>query len=161
AAANAAAGPARVEAGERLTAASLGPGFENAVAAGDGSARSRGNGSAYITDWRAALAARPEWVFLDSWNDFTRGSDLAPTLEYGLQYRDLTRGATMQFKATPASLDYAGGIIMTTLPRQLQPGVLCPVDVVVKNDGNVDWTAFSQVAISYRWLRDGSPVGDV
>lgn len=161
AAANAAAGPARIEPGALATIASLGPGFENSIAADDGSARSRSNGSAYITDWRAALAAQPEWVFLDSWNDFARGTDLAPTLEYGLQYRDLTRGATMQFKSTPASLDFAGTIVTTTLPRQLQPGLLYPVDVVVKNDGNVDWTAFSQVAVSYRWLRSGEPVGDV
>jgi hypothetical protein len=156
----AAAGPARFEKGTLFTTASLGPGFENALAAGDGSARSRGNGSTYIADWRAVLDAQPEWVFLDSWNDFTRGTDLAPTLEYGLQYRDLTRGATMQFKATPASLQYAGSIVRSELPRVVQPGVLYPVEVVVKNDGSSDWDSFSQVSLSYRWFQEGKPVGD-
>jgi hypothetical protein len=157
----AAAGPARFEKGALLTTASLGPGFENALGAGDGSARSRGNGSAYIVDWRAALEAQPQWIFLDSWNDFSRGSDLAPSLEYGLQYRDLTRGATLQFKATPAALQHAGSIARTALPRLVQPGLLYPVDVLVKNDGSADWDAFTQISLSYRWLQDGKPVSDV
>lgn len=160
AAENSAAGPARLEPGGLVTAASLGPGFENALGAGDGSARTRASGAAYILDWRAAMEARPDWVFLDSWNDYTRGTELAPTMEYGLQYRDLTRGATMQFKESPAAHQYAGTIVRSALPRALQPGAIYAVEVLVKNDGRADWDPFAQLSLSYRWLQDGRPVGD-
>lgn len=161
AAAAPAGSPARMEAGSRALTASLGPGFENGLAAGDVSARSRQGGSTYIADWRAALEAQPDWVLLDSWNDFTRGTELAPSLEFGLQYRDLTRGATFQFKETPAALQYAGAVVRANLPRSLAPGTLCPVEALVKNEGSADWSAFSQVSLSYRWLKDGQPVGDI
>ena len=55
----------------------------------------RGEGEAYTASWEAAFAAKPEWVMVDSWNDFTHSTEIAPSRQYGTHFADLTRILTV------------------------------------------------------------------
>jgi hypothetical protein len=77
--------PTAVHYGAWLRVASLGPGFDpggRGGAAGNG-IRSRENGVQTVEDFRRALEAEPDWILIDSWNGYHRGSEVAPSLEYG------------------------------------------------------------------------------
>lgn len=140
-----------------LRIGSVGPGYDAEGRNGDTRIRPRENGQQTILDYRAVVNAGPEWVFIDSWNGYDRGSDIAPTLEHGLLYRDLTRAAVLQFKQGD---EYSANILKTTTPRVVRPGVIYQVDVAVQNTGTTDWDAFNLASLSYRWLKNGEPVGD-
>lgn len=131
---------------------SVGPGFDNSSQGPGGTIRPRENGQQTITDFRTVMEGNPDWVFLDSWNNYAAGSDIAPTLEYGLLYRDLVRAAVLQFKQ---SADYAADFLKASVPRVMMPGQLYQVEVVVQNSGTYDWDVFNVASLSYRWLKDG------
>lgn len=143
-----------------IRTATLGPGYDDSIRGSGASIRSRENGVRTVTDFKQVLAANPEWVILDSWNDYPRGSEIAPTLENGLLYRDLIRGAILEFKQTPKSLDFAANILKAWVPRYIQPNRVCQVEVLVQNSGLTDWDSFNLASLSYQWIKDGKPIGD-
>lgn len=136
---------------------SLGPGYDASARIPNSAIRPRNNGGQTIIDFRKMIDAAPEWVFLDSWNGYHQGTDIAPSLEYGLLYRDLVRAGVLQFKRTN---DYAVTFTRASVPRVMQPGVVYQVDVTAQNTGENDWDAITGVALSYRWLQNGKVVGD-
>ncbi|MBI3910034.1 MAG: hypothetical protein HY320_03770 [Armatimonadetes bacterium] len=143
--------------GAWLSTGRLSPGYDDLLLASPGRLRARQNGATYVADWRQVHRAAPEWVLLDSWNDYARGTELAPTLEYGLQYQDLTRAAAREFKAAGP---HSARVVRATVPRVAQPRIVYPVEVVVQNTGTADWDPLSSIFVSYRWLKGGKPVGD-
>lgn len=136
---------------------SLGPGYDDTARGTKVGIRPRENGQQTILDFRRLISANPDWVFIDSWNGYGQGTDVAPSLEYGLLYRDLIRAAVLQYKQ---SADYAADFLKASVPRVLQPGHIYQVDVVLQNSGTYDWDVLSGAALSYRWLKDGKYVGD-
>jgi hypothetical protein len=136
---------------------SFGPGHDDSWRGKDAVIRPRENGQQTIVDFRKILDASPDWVFIDSWNGYGQGSDIAPTLEYGLLYRDLVRAGVLQFKQ---SGEYAADVLKAAAPRMIQPRTLYQVDVVVQNSGTVDWDPLSNISLTYRWLKNGKPIGD-
>jgi len=149
--------PAAIQAGGWIRAGSLGPGYDPSAQTPGDKIRPRDNGQQTITDFRRVLDASPDWVFLDSWNGYAQGTDIAPSLEYGLLYRDLTRAAVLQFKQ---SSEYAATFLKASAPRAIAPGAIYQVEVAVQNTGTADWDPFNSVALSYQWLKDGKPVSD-
>lgn len=131
---------------------SVGPGFDNSSQGPGGIIRPRENGQQTIVDFKKLIDGNPDWVFIDSWNNYAAGSDIAPTLEYGLLYRDLMRAAILQFKQ---SADYAADFLKASVPRVMLPGQIYQVEVVVQNSGTYDWDVFNVASLSYRWLKDG------
>ncbi len=140
-----------------ITTGAYGPGYDDGAQGPATQIRPRENGNQTVLDFRRIHNDSPNWLFIDSWNGFGRGTDIAPSLEYGLLYRDLVRGALYQYKG---SSDYAATIFKANTPRVMQPGAIYQVDAVVQNSGSADWDAFNGAALSYRWLRNGKPVGD-
>jgi hypothetical protein len=139
---------------------SFGPGFDGSAegqSANNVTIRSRENGQQTVTDFHRIIDGNPDWVFIDSWNGYQNGTDIAPTLEYGLLYRDLVRGAVLQYKQ---SADYAAHFIKASAPRVMVPGQIYQVDVVVQNSGTSDWDSVNLVGLSYQWIQDGKPVGE-
>lgn len=101
--------------GPRVSCAT--PGFDNRTCAGWGSDFSflpRGRGEIYQAMWKYNLAAKSvEWVYLPTWNDWTEGSQIEPSMEDGGLFLKLTAAAAGRFKGrefNPA---------LTELPRQL------------------------------------------
>lgn len=94
---------AHARAAGRYFAASVAPGYDdtairfpsaNPVVPRDG-------GLVYRSTWEAALRARPDWVFVASWNDWNQGMEIEPSLEHRERYLDLTAQYARLFKATP------------------------------------------------------------
>jgi hypothetical protein len=136
---------------------SFGPGYDNSLHDPAARIRPRENGQQTVLDFRKIIDSDPEWVFIDSWNGYTQGTDIAPTLQHGLLYRDLLRAAVLQYKQ---AADYAAHFVKATVPRVMQPGSVYQVEVAVQNSGTSDWDVFNIASLTYRWLKNGEPVGE-
>jgi hypothetical protein len=91
--------------GPRVTSAT--PGFDNRHCAGwgnDFSLLERGDGELYRTMWEFNLAnaQRIDWVFLPTWNDWTEGSQIEPSVEDQGLFLKLTAVAAAKFKGQMA-----------------------------------------------------------
>ncbi len=126
-----------IESGEKLTA--------------------RKNGDVYKAAWEAALAAKPKWYILDSWNDFLRGTELVGSRQYGTRFLDLTRIYTIQ----TGKLD---GIDLrwrtSDVPRRLRVGQTTPITVTVQNGGGTALRPEDGYALSYRWKQGETVVAE-
>ena len=60
----------------------------------------RRNGDYYRAAWAAAIASRPDWVVITSFNEWVEGTMIEPSVRYGDLYLDLTRELSAQFKAS-------------------------------------------------------------
>jgi hypothetical protein len=75
---------------EGARVAAVSPGYCPSPGVG-GEIRPRMEGKPYRADWQRALAARPELVIINSWNDYANGTEIAPSRQYGVFYVDTTR----------------------------------------------------------------------
>lgn len=92
----------------RLTVAEVGPGFTNTAYCKGGSARncfdiSRQGGAYYERELAQAVASNHAILAVETWNEFSEGTDIADTTRYGRKYIDLTREYADRFKARPVA----------------------------------------------------------
>jgi hypothetical protein len=59
----------------------------------------RDEGHTYDAMWRMALEFDPDWIFINSWNEWHEGMEIEPSREHGDQYLFLTREYVRQFRA--------------------------------------------------------------
>jgi hypothetical protein len=90
------AGPSGFNADPRFTVAEVGPGFSNTAYCKGGPAANcfdvdRQNGAYYDRELQAAVRSGRKLIAVETWNEFSEGSDIADTLQYGKQYIELTR----------------------------------------------------------------------
>ncbi|MGI8685951.1 MAG: endo-1,3-alpha-glucanase family glycosylhydrolase [Acidimicrobiales bacterium] len=45
----------------------------------------------YSADWQAAVTSRPAWIAITSYNEWSEGTQIEPSVTYGTRYLDLTR----------------------------------------------------------------------
>ncbi|MES2464982.1 MAG: sugar-binding protein [Armatimonadota bacterium] len=129
------------------------PGFDKA-----GSALvARKEGQTYRSSWEAAINAQPNWTILDSWNDFTRGTEIAASRQYGQRYQDETRIYTIQL----------GGLLKHDLrwlnhdaPRRIRPGDIVQTTLTVQNSGTTVLRAGEGIVLTYRWKQNGKVVAE-
>jgi glycoprotein endo-alpha-1,2-mannosidase len=57
----------------------------------------RYGGETYRALWREAIAARPDWVLITSWNEWHEGSELEPSVQYGSTILDATAEFSREF----------------------------------------------------------------
>lgn len=91
----------------KLWVATAMPGYNDIKARG-GFAQDREGGAYYARSWAAAVASRPNWVVITSFNEWPEGSYIEPSAAFGDAYLGLTAAYASQFKA--------GGGIALTLP---------------------------------------------
>ncbi len=140
-----------------IKTASVSPGYDPLLSdegAQKPVARSRRDGETYRREWLAALSKKPDWVLLDSWNDYADGTELAPTLETGFSYADLTRVFTRMFAGSaPRSQKF----LWHDAPSTMLSGSTVAVTVRVQNTGTEGWGPVGSdqlpVAFAYRWRR--------
>ena len=60
----------------------------------------REDGKFFIKSWEAALSKRPNNIVITSWDDFAEETFIAPTLEYGNLYFDISKKYIKIFKET-------------------------------------------------------------
>lgn len=84
---------------DKIWVATVMPGYDDRKARpGSGFARSRDDGAYYRACWQAAIASQPQWVVINSFNEWPEGSYIEPSKAYGHYYLDLTRELAAQFK---------------------------------------------------------------
>ena len=71
----------------KIYAAPVIPGFDNARVHEEGRlVTSRKDGRLYQEQWEAVLACEPDWVMINSFNEWHEGSEIEPSLEQGDAY---------------------------------------------------------------------------
>jgi hypothetical protein len=140
--------------------ASFGVGFDDSLhnPTAKEAIRSRLEGDTYRKEWKQALAKKPDWVFLDGWNDFEQGAEIAPSMQNGIQYSDLTMTYTRAFAGAGAVMMRAS-YLSDTIPNKALAGSTYSIAVRVQNAGTGLWPG-EGYAVICRWQKaDGSPVG--
>ena len=74
------------------------PGYDDTKIRTPGLAVGRYNGMLYRVQWEEAIKADPHWILITSFNEWHEGSEIEPSLEYELQYLDLTAEYAKSFK---------------------------------------------------------------
>jgi hypothetical protein len=113
----------------KLWVATVMPGYDDRkVRPGSGFARSREGGDYYRQCWQAAIASKPHWVIINSFNEWPEGSYIEPSRAYGNEYLRLTRewaakflGAGFKAKALPPPAPTAKPIPLTPVPPPPTP----------------------------------------
>ncbi|MBV9354677.1 MAG: DUF5010 domain-containing protein [Chloroflexi bacterium] len=85
-----------------LTVAQVGPGFKNTQYCTGGAEHNcfdvdREGGARYERDLQQAVASTRRLLAVETWNEFSEGTDIAETVETGRQYIELTREYTARF----------------------------------------------------------------
>ena len=104
----------------KLWVATVMPGYDDRKARpGSGFSRSRDGGEYYRQNWQAAIASQPNWVIVNSFNEWPEGSYIEPSQAYGNLYLDLTREWAARFKG--AGLAAQAAPPATAVPRPQAP----------------------------------------
>ena len=90
-----------------LSVAEVGPGFRNTAYCKGGPEHNcfdinRQNGAFYERQLQQALAGPHNIMAVETWNEFSEGTDVQETVQYGRRYIQLTRQYADRFKATRA-----------------------------------------------------------
>jgi hypothetical protein len=81
------------------------PGYDDRKARpGSGFAQGRDGGDYYRQSWQAAIASKPQWVIVNSFNEWPEGSYIEPSKAYGNLYLDLTREWAGRFRSADLAL---------------------------------------------------------
>lgn len=83
----------------RSAAVTVIPGYDERLVPGrPGVNLPRKNGKTYEQVWEKALAAKPDWVLITSFNEWYEGSEIEPSEDWGETYLDLTSDYAARFK---------------------------------------------------------------
>src|SRR5205823_5200555 len=93
---------------QELTVAQVGPGFKNTQYCTGGPERNcfdidRAGGARYEGQLQQAVASGRHLLAVETWNEFSEGTDIQETVETGRQYIELTRKYVDQLKGVVAS----------------------------------------------------------
>ena len=121
--------------------------------------RPRKLGATYRADWAQAIKTRYDWVLLDSWNDFSLGGEIAPSLEDGYTIADITRFSAQLFTGAVKAKAKA---VWNDAPPSMPAGVSTTVHGRFVNAGTMPWghdgPADVGIGFSYRWKRGAEVV---
>ncbi len=123
-------------------------------------------GQTYAEAWSKATDAKPQFIVVDSWNDFSHGTEICASRQYGEKYADDTRLYANTFNG---SHEWHAKYLAEYAPRIIQPRTLYTVPIRIENAGTLPWRARENYALVPRWYKDGRlfddsaqrvPVGD-
>jgi hypothetical protein len=142
-----------------IKCASVGPGYDHTLqGVKENPLRSRADGKTYAAEWKQAIAGRADWVFIDGWNDFAENAEIAPTLQNGIQYLDMTRLYAQQFDGVAP---FSAVPLNHTVPTSAAPSSRIAASVRILNSGMSVWTP-ETVVLTSQWIGpDGSRTGSV
>lgn len=114
-------------------------------------------GQAYRANWARATESKADWAVIDSWNTFREGTEIAPSMETGMQYVDLTRACARAFAGAG---NVAAAVLAHDIPAMVISGATPQVRVRMLNTGATAWSTTSY-ALAYRWAAQGQqPTGE-
>lgn len=117
----------------------------------------RQNGETYFTAWEKARKASVPWIVLDSWNDFTRATEIAPSRQYGEQYVELTRRLSLLPDPSKAVQLQFGTL---DIPHRMTAGTVMTVPISLTNVSGRALTMDDSVSIGYRWVQEGKTIAE-
>ncbi|MBI1792153.1 MAG: glycoside hydrolase family 99-like domain-containing protein [Acidobacteria bacterium] len=91
-------------AGDRIACVTIIPGYDD-TEVGRPAPRpntDRHQGETYKALWKEAIAAKPDWVLITSWNEWHEGSEIEPSVENGEREWKTTRQFAPKFAKKPA-----------------------------------------------------------
>lgn len=124
-----------------LATVRLSPGY-----LGPGAIVPRHGGQGYEQSWMRAVGVAPDFVIVDSLNDFAAASEIASSRQHGVRFLDITRQSA---QALAGRSQYRIALRRETLPQVLEPGVTYQVELLVENQGFEDLAESNNVEISY------------
>lgn len=102
----------------KLWVATVMPGYNDVrIRPGAGFATDRAGGNYFTQSWQAAIASNPNWIVINSFNEWPEGSYIEPSAAFGDHFLNLSGQYSAQFKA-------GGGIsaaITAAPPAPLEP----------------------------------------
>jgi len=118
----------------------------------DSAVVARNNGQTYADAWQKATSASTPYVVIDSWNDFSHGTEVCASRQYGEKYADDTRLFVNTFNGDK---QWHAKYLAEDCPRTIRPRTLYQVPVRITNAGTLPWRAREDYSLSPRWYRDG------
>lgn len=112
----------------------------------------RMGGESYDKAWADILDKMPYWVFCDKWDDFSRGSEICASREYGRKYIDATAAKSRRFHGEGA---YRTRYLRYDVPKVIAQGRVAQALVTLRNVGDSPWRTSEGISISYRWYKNG------
>ncbi|MBV9849627.1 MAG: hypothetical protein JO250_08055 [Armatimonadetes bacterium] len=123
----------------------------------EGSVAARADGKSYHASWQQALASKPDTVVINSWNDFTRGTEIAASRQYGERYADDTRLATIAFNG---NRQWHAKYLKESVPRTILPKTLYQIPIRIENAGTLPWRAGEGYSLCTRWYTSEGRIAD-
>ncbi len=123
----------------------------------DGALTGRDSGKAYATSWQPALDDPAGDVVINTWNDFTQGTEIAASRQYGEQYVDDTR---LQAIAFNGRRQWHAKYLQESVPRTLQTQTLYQVPIRIENAGTLPWRAGEEYSLCARWYTADGHLAD-
>ncbi len=112
----------------KLWVATVMPGYNDVrIRPGNGFARDRAGGNYYTQGWQAAIASHPNWIVVNSFNEWPEGTYIEPSVAFGDQYLTATAQWSQRFKAggsaqvQAASFQFVQAILPTPTPSPPPP----------------------------------------
>jgi hypothetical protein len=102
----------------KFWAATVMPGYNDVrIRSGAGFSKDREGGAYYERGWQAAIASQPNWIVINSFNEWPEGSYIEPSQSYGDLFIGLTAAWSGQFKAGGGA-NVQAAILPVALPAQ-------------------------------------------
>jgi hypothetical protein len=116
----------------------------------------RANADTYQTTWGAAVKNNPDWIIINSWNDFANGTEIALSREYADRYANLTR---MNIALWRGEKPWAAAFLSNDAPSRIVQSRIYTTHVRIENTGASIWRKLQSFSLSYRWCdKDGRVV---
>ena len=112
----------------------------------------RNAGATYAAAWQEAIASHAQYVLINSWNDFSRGTEICASRQYGEKYADDTR---LYADAFNGDKQWHAKYLAEQCPRTIRPRTLYQVPIRITNAGTLPWRAGEDYSLCPRWYRDG------
>lgn len=88
----------------KISCCTVFPGYDDRVVRKPGLVVKREGGDLYQELWREAIAAKPDWILITSFNEWHEGSEIEPSIEEGSKYIIMTAEWAAKFKASQAGV---------------------------------------------------------
>ena len=87
------------------------PGYNDTRIRSSGFARDRAEGGYFAQSWQAAIASHPNWIVINSFNEWPEGTYIEPSAAYGDQFLGLSATWSGAFKGAAAPVAQAASIV--------------------------------------------------
>jgi hypothetical protein len=108
----------------KIYIATVMPGYDDRKAPGRGGtfAVGREDGAYYERSWRGAISAAPDWIVINSFNEWYEGDYIEPSQAYGNRYLDLTAAWSATFhNSSPPPVMAAAAVVPTAAAQAVAP----------------------------------------